>query len=169
MNIADEKSLDAIFKLLKDDNCELVRHEAAFALGETASYKAVKILKEAYENDESLVVKHECLMSLGTIGTKEDLIFLKDKIQNEKFEISCSAKIAQQRINQTKDFETDVKNNKKEYINKLKDNKNIDQNERIQILFQLMTIADEEALEAILKTLKKDLCRIVRNEAAFVL
>ena len=52
---------------------------------------------------------------------------------------------------------------------KLFDYKNSSQNDRIQILFQLMTIADEKSIDAIGKCLKEDICRIVRHEAAFVL
>ena len=36
MNIADTESLQALYKCIEEDKCELVRHEAVFALGETA-------------------------------------------------------------------------------------------------------------------------------------
>ena len=72
MNYADEESLNALYFSLQNDPCELVRHEAAFALGECIADKTRKILKDVFEKDSSTVVKHECLMSLGTIGTKED-------------------------------------------------------------------------------------------------
>lgn len=169
MNIADRESLNAINQLLKTDSCELVRHEAAFALGEMASNDSVKILKETFQNDNSSIVKHECLMSLGTIGTKNEIDFLEEQTSKKEFEISCSAKIAIQRIKQTEDYEKLVKQNKADFIKKLKNYNSTNQNERIQILFQLMNIADNEALFAIYETLKNDPCRIVRHEAAFVL
>lgn len=170
MNIGDEQSLDILFEVIKKDFCELVRHEAIFALGEMGpSKKSLNFLKQTLEIDDSLVVKHECLMSIGTIGSKEDIFFLEQFIQDSKFEISCSAKIAIDRINQIEDFESDVKNNLEYYITKLFDYKNSNQNDRVQILFQLMRIGDEICLNAILKCLKEDPCRIVRHEAGFVL
>ncbi len=169
MNYADQDSLNALYFSLQNDPCELVRHEAAFALGECIADETRKILKEVFQKDSSIVVKHECLMSLGTIGTKEDLEFIKKQITNPLFEVSCSAKIAIDRINQNEDFEHNVKLNTSKYIVKLFDYKNSSQNDRIQILFQLMTIADEKSIDAIGKCLKEDICRIVRHEAAFVL
>ncbi len=169
MNVADDESINSICKLLENDKCELVRHEAAFALGEMASGNSIEVLKKAYENDVSLVVKHECLMSLGTIGSINDIDFLKKKIFEEKYEISCSAKIALQRILQKDDFESNVRKYKTKYIEKIKDVKNTFQNDRIQILFQLMNIADDDSIQAIYWSLKNDVCRIVRHEAAFVL
>ena len=80
MNIADNDSLDTIFDVMRDDPCELVRHEAAFVLGEMASDRAKKELRNAFNRDDSLVVKHECLMSLGTIGREEDLEFVEKYI-----------------------------------------------------------------------------------------
>ncbi len=168
MNIADQQSLNALFECMRHDPCELVRHEAAFCLGETASDEAVKVLKECYENDNSLVVKHECLMSLGTLGKKEDLEFAKDKTSHENYEVKCSAQVAVDRLQQQDDFE-DVKTHSKDYIEKLFDYKNFSQNDRIQILFKLMTIDSDEAIDAIYNSLLKDPCRVVRHEAAFCL
>lgn len=168
MNIADEKSLDALFKVLKEDPCELVRHEAAFVLGECISDSSIKVLKDVYEKDDSLVVKHECLMSLGTIGREEDIGFIKNQLDDSRFEVSCSAKIAIARINQKDDF-TDVMENFDMYIEKLSDQENTTQNERIQILFQLMNIADKRSVDAIGTCLLNDVCRVVRHEAGFVL
>jgi len=169
MNIADEESLNALYFSLQNDNCELVRHEAAFALGECIEDNTRKILIDVFNKDKSIVVKHECLMSLGTIGTKEDLKFITKQLNNPLYEVQCSAKIAIDRINQNENFEIEVKLKKEEYIKKLFDYKNSSQNTRIQILFQLMNIADNESIKAIEKCLNEDICRVVRHEAAFVL
>lgn len=168
MNLADERSLDALFDVLRNDPCELVRHEAAFVLGECISYKSIDVLRRVYENDDSLVVKHECLMSLGTIGRQEDIDFIKEKIDDKRFEVSCSAKIAIDRINQEDDFE-DFEDKIDYYIEKLADQKNTTQNERIQVLFHLMNVADVRSVDAIGKCLLEDICRVVRHEAGFVL
>lgn len=98
MNVADEISLQAIFRSLKTDPCEIVRHEAAFVLGETAAHEAIEMLKWAVENDSSGIVKHESLLALGTIANPEVLPFLKSKLESPVRLISESAKIAIQRI-----------------------------------------------------------------------
>lgn len=168
MNIADNNSLDIIYDIIQNHPCELVRHEAIFSLGECISDRSIEILKKTLENDKSDVVKHECLMSLGTIGNQLDIKTITPYTKHNKFEISCSAKIAIDRINQINDY-SDVKNKIDFYIEKLKDFNNTNQNERIQILFQLMNIADEKSIDAIAYILENDPCRIVRHEAAFVL
>lgn len=177
MNIADQESLQALYKCIREDSCELVRHEAVFALGETAPEEnTTKFLKQTLETDDSLVVKHECLMSLGTIGDKEDIDFISEYVKSPLFEIKCSAQSAIDRINQTIDYENEVPSNVDKYIQTLHDKKTFSQNARIQILFQLMNIGvnpnhkeSQNAILAIHKCLKEDICRVVRHEAGFVL
>lgn len=168
MNAGDDKSLEGIFNCMKNHPCELVRHEAAFCLGEMASEQAISVLKECYEKDKSLVVKHECLMSLGTIGREEDLDFVSDKISHVEFEVKCSAIISRDRILQTNFFD-DILEKRDEYERMLFDYKNTSQNDRIQILFKLMTIGDDRAIEIIYESLLNDPCRVVRHEGAFTL
>ena len=168
MNIADNQALQTIQDLAQNDECELVRHEAVFALGETASLEIIPFLKQLIQTDTSQVVQHEALVALGTIGTKEDLSFIEQYVDDEKFEISCSAKIARDRINQIEDFENQVIQNREYFQQRLFDYTTT-QNERIQILFQLMRIGDEEAVSTIGKSLREDICRIVKHEAGFVL
>ena len=99
MNIADKQSLDSIFNCLKNDPCEIVRHEAAFVLGETAAHDAIDMLKYAVLNDSSEIVKHESLLALGTINNKEVIPFLEEIEKSSEKLISESAKIAIERIN----------------------------------------------------------------------
>lgn len=170
MNIADDDSMEAIYFSLKNDPCELVRHEAAFCLGETASFQARDVLINVLNSDDkSLVVIHECLMSLGTIGEEKDLDFIKTFLKDNRFEVKCSAQIAIDRILQKEDFETNVKIKKEEYILDLFNYKKSNQNRRIQILFQLMVIGDDDCIKAIYKCFIDDICRVVRHEAAFCL
>jgi len=98
MNIADKESLDAIVKCLREDPCEIVRHEAAFVLGETASHDIIKDLKYSIINDKSGIVKHECLLALGTIANDETIPFLEEQTLSPAKLISESAKVALQRI-----------------------------------------------------------------------
>lgn len=168
MNVADDKSLDAIFKVLRDDECELVRHEAAFCLGEMSSSRAVLVLKEVLGSDDSIVVKHECLMSLGTIGSLDDVSFIEKFLESEIEEINSSAKIAIERINQ-KEFFGVSDENFEFYSARLLDPVNTCRNERIQIIFQLMRVSSDRAIDVLYDCLLNDPCPIVRHEAAFVL
>ena len=98
MNVADKESLDAIVKCLKEDPCEIVRHEAAFVLGETASYDVIEPMKESVLKDPSGIVKHECLLAMGTIANKDTIPFLEEQAKSPVKLVSESAKIALQRI-----------------------------------------------------------------------
>ena len=170
MNIADDESLNVIFDVLRNDPCELVRHEAAFCLAEMASERSREVLKECFKNDLSAIVKHECLISLGTIGDRDlDLDFYSDEILNDlDYEVSCSAKIGRDRLLQENFFD-DFLEKREDYEELLFDYKNTSQNDRIQILFQLMNVSDDRAVDLIYDVLKKDICRVVRHEAAFIL
>lgn len=98
MNIADHESLHAIFSCLENDPCEIVRHEAAFVLGETAAPDAIEPLKKAVLEDSSVIVKHEALLALGTISDQSIVPFLQSQLTSDITLVSESAKIALQRI-----------------------------------------------------------------------
>ena len=98
MNIADSKSLDAIVRCLMEDPCEIVRHEAAFVLGEAAAVDRREDLIKAVERDASGIVKHESILALGTIADERDVPFLKSLLSSKVRLVSESAKIALQRI-----------------------------------------------------------------------
>ncbi len=172
MNIADEESLNTIFEVLRNDPCELVRHEAAFCLGEMMSDKAIEVLKEVLEKDESVVVKHECLISLGTCAPKEVKPLIEKYIENENKIISSSAIVAKERLEQKDFFEKKKNESTKEYRDRLIEillDKNTNRNDRIQIMFILQNIGDDDCVDAISMILEGHHCEIVRHEAAFVL
>ena len=60
-----------IAKVLKDDENELVRHEAAFSLGQMCLSSGINPLAESTLNDPSMFVRHEAAIALGVIGSKE--------------------------------------------------------------------------------------------------
>ncbi len=172
MNVGDNESLTAIFKVLQTDPCELVRHEAAFCLGEMASTRAIGVLKEVLEHDESVVVKHECLMSLGTLAGKDVMLLIEKYLNNEDTAISSSAQIAKERINQIDFFEQGDDEDDKKYASRLVEillDKGTSKNDKIQIMFILQNIATVEVVDAISMILEGHSCEIVRHEAAFVL
>ena len=98
-NIADEDSIQALAKALETDPSPIVRHECAFALGETACPKlAAQPLKKACEKDPNIFVRHEALLALATLGDKTNLTFIQKFLKDKDPEIVESAEIAIQRL-----------------------------------------------------------------------
>ena len=60
-----------IAKVLKDDTNELVRHEAAFSLGQMCYSNGIAPLEDATKNDPSMFVRHEAAIALGVMGSKK--------------------------------------------------------------------------------------------------
>ena len=60
-----------IAKVLKNDENELVRHEAAFSLGQMSYSSTVPPLTDATLNDSSMFVRHEAAIALGVVGSKD--------------------------------------------------------------------------------------------------
>lgn len=169
MNEGSDESVHFIKDISKNHPCPIVRHEAVFCIGETASKDSVEFLKKVLEEDSNYVVKHEALVAIGTLGSVKDIPFLEKHIGDEIPEISNSALVGIQRIKDSEEFLSDVKNNKEKYIEDLKDFSKETQNRRIQILFQLMLTPDEDSINAISFSLKNDPSTVVRHEAGFVL
>jgi len=98
-NIADEDSIKAMAKAMFTDPSPIVRHECAFALGETATPKlAGPYLMQAIESDTSIFVRHEALMALGTLGDEAFIPFVKRFLNDTEPDIAESAEIALQRL-----------------------------------------------------------------------
>lgn len=169
MNNGSLESIEELKNITTNDSCPLVQHEALFALGEMGDKSITPFLHSIAESGAHYTVVHEALMSIGTLGSKNDLNFLKKFEKSNDYNISCSAKVATQRINQNEDISKLVFINKSKAIKELFDYKKSNQNRRIQILFQLMIDSKEDSLKAIYECLKSDPCRIVRHEAGFAL
>ena len=80
-DIAGEAAIEPIGKVLKDDNNDLVRHEAAFSLGQLGFSSGIKPLADAVKNDASLFVRHEAAVALGVIGSEEARKILNDALE----------------------------------------------------------------------------------------
>src|SRR5437879_12106386 len=63
-----EDAIPALARALREDPSPLVRHEAAFAMGQLEFKSGVPSLLEAMAKDESVLVRHESAVSLGSIG-----------------------------------------------------------------------------------------------------
>ena len=98
-NIADEESIEALAKAMETDPSPIVRHECAFALGETAASElAGPHLMKAVKEDPSPFVRHEALMALGTLGDSSFIPFVKKFLHDRDPDVAESAEIALQRI-----------------------------------------------------------------------
>jgi deoxyhypusine monooxygenase len=71
VDFGGEDKVPHIAKVLKHDENELVRHEAAFSLGQMCLSSGVNPLAESTLNDSSMFVRHEAAIALGVIGSKE--------------------------------------------------------------------------------------------------
>ena len=71
VDFGGEDKVPYIAKVLKNDENELVRHEAAFSLGQMCYSSTIPPLKDATLNDPSMFVRHEAAIALGVVGSKE--------------------------------------------------------------------------------------------------
>ncbi|MFP4402228.1 MAG: HEAT repeat domain-containing protein [Candidatus Nanoarchaeia archaeon] len=173
MNEGSLESKEILFDIARNHNCELIRHETIFAIGEIGPDLDIRnFLKQTLSVDSSIVVQHEALVVLGLLGIEEDRSFLEQFLDDEKIEISQSAKVGIQRIEQEFDFYAEVLKSEESEIkfrNQLKDTQRVCENDRIQIMFQLMKHDTSENARAIYQRFTQDPCPIVRHEAAFCL
>ena len=70
VDFGGEDKIPHIAKVLKNDENELVRHEAAFSLGQMCYSSAIPPLSDATLNDPSMFVRHEAAIALGVVGSK---------------------------------------------------------------------------------------------------
>jgi len=71
VDFGGEDKVPHVAKVLKHDENELVRHEAAFSLGQMCLSSGIPPLVDATLNDPSMFVRHEAAIALGVIGSKE--------------------------------------------------------------------------------------------------
>ena len=71
VDFGGEDKIPHIAKVLKNDNNELVRHEAAFSLGQMSYSSTIPPLIDSTLNDSSMFVRHEAAIALGVVGNKD--------------------------------------------------------------------------------------------------
>ena len=71
VDFGGEDKVPHIAKVLKNDENELVRHEAAFSLGQMCYSSSIQPLTDATLNDPSMFVRHEAAIALGVVGSNE--------------------------------------------------------------------------------------------------
>ena len=71
VDFGGEDKIPYIARVLKHDENELVRHEAAFSLGQMSYSSAIPPLTDATLHDPSMFVRHEAAIALGVVGNKD--------------------------------------------------------------------------------------------------
>ena len=72
----------------------MVRHEAAFALGQMSYSSAIPPLTDATLNDPSMFVRHEAAIALGVVGSKEAKESLQKALNDPEKPVVESAVVA---------------------------------------------------------------------------
>ncbi len=94
VDFGGEDKIPHIAKVLKNDENELVRHEAAFSLGQLCYSSAILSLSDATLNDPSMFVRHEAAIALGVIGSKDANDTLKEALNDPEKSVANSAIVA---------------------------------------------------------------------------
>jgi HEAT repeat protein len=80
--------------VLKNDPDELVRHEAAFSLGQMCYHSGIKPLEDAVRDDPSFFVRHEAAIALGVIGSQDAKETLQKALEDSSEPVRESAIVA---------------------------------------------------------------------------
>src|SRR6185437_8481840 len=103
------KAVELIGNVLLNDVDHLVRHEAAFSLGQMGYISGINVLSKAVLSDPSFFVRHEAAIALGVIGSEESKNVLEKALNDEFQEVQQSALVALANI----DYISYVKRNNK--------------------------------------------------------
>lgn len=94
VDLGGEDKVQYVAKVLKNDSNELVRHEAAFSLGQMGYSSGIKPLEDATKNDPSMFVRHEAAIALGVIGSKDAIPTLEEALKDPDKPVVESAVVA---------------------------------------------------------------------------
>jgi len=94
VDFGGEDKVPHVAKVLKHDENELVRHEAAFSLGQMCISSGIAPLIDATLNDPSMFVRHEAAIALGVIGSKEAKDALEKALNDSDKPVVESAVVA---------------------------------------------------------------------------
>lgn len=94
VDFGGEDKIKYIARVLKSDDNELVRHEAAFSLGQICHSSGIDPLADATLNDSSMFVRHEAAIALGVIGSARAKGALRRALEDPDKPVSESAVVA---------------------------------------------------------------------------
>lgn len=165
------ESFEVLGQTLSNDPSSIVRHEAAYILGEKANLLSISPLIKAIEYDPAIIVRHEAalaLANLGTLGLPESEKVLIKLLNDPNEDVVDTAEIALQRLqmkrsNESISFEMDS-------ITQIMDDLSSSTKEkRIQASFLLMEEASTESVELLIESLNNEPSPIVKHEIIFSL
>jgi HEAT repeat protein len=108
-DISGVDAVESISRVLESDKNALVRHEAAFSLGQLGYPAATAALSNAVKSDPSYFVRHEAAVALGVIGSEDAREILNEALKDESEEVRESAIIALANL----DYVSTIKRNNK--------------------------------------------------------
>lgn len=94
VDFGGEDKVPYISKVLKEDDNELVRHEAAFSLGQMCYSSSIPPLVDATLNDPSMFVRHEAAIALGVVGNHDAQLALEKALNDPDKPVAESAIVA---------------------------------------------------------------------------
>ena len=94
VDIGGEDKIPYIATVLKNDSNELVRHEAAFSLGQMGYSSGTAALEDATKNDSSMFVRHEAAIALGVLGSQKAKQTLEQALDDPDAPVRDSAVVA---------------------------------------------------------------------------
>lgn len=94
VDFGGEDKVPYIAKVLKEDSNELVRHEAAFSLGQMCYSTSIPPLVDATLNDPSMFVRHEAAIALGVVGNNDAKLALEKALDDPDKPVAESAIVA---------------------------------------------------------------------------
>ena len=94
VDFGGEDKVPHIARVLKNDDNELVRHEAAFSLGQMCYSSSVQPLADATTNDPSMFVRHEAAIALGVVGSRDAKAALEEALGDPDRPVAESAVVA---------------------------------------------------------------------------
>ncbi|HMK32811.1 MAG TPA: HEAT repeat domain-containing protein [Nitrosopumilaceae archaeon] len=94
VDFGGEEMIPYVASVLKNDPNELVRHEAAFSLGQMCYHSGIKPLEDAVRNDPSFFVRHEAAIALGVIGSQDAKETLQKALEDSSEPVRESAIVA---------------------------------------------------------------------------
>lgn len=89
-----ETAIEAIGEAMKRPESSLLRHEAAYVLGQIADPHAIDDLEWTLENDDHAMVRHEAAEALGNINDDRVVPILKRFLDDPAPEVAESCEVA---------------------------------------------------------------------------
>lgn len=165
------KAVDILSTVLVKDPSPIVRHEAAYILGEKENSLAVFPLIKAITSDTHKIVVHEAALALGNIGKlgyPENEKILQQLLNHTDTDVVDTAQIALQRLHMKLDS-IELNNDLTKLHSIISDFSPENKENRIQASFLLMDNASTEAVDILLHVISKEPSPIVKHEFIFSL